>query len=52
MHINDFKSYINKTILDRGYNYYMEGRVVDSYKQSILLLIAGYQPNQKIRECI
>jgi hypothetical protein len=33
MNINNFESYINKTILDRGYSYYIEGNVVESYKQ-------------------
>lgn len=30
MNINNFESHINKTILDRGYSYYMEGNVVDT----------------------
>lgn len=33
MNINNFESYINKTIFDRGYNYYMEGHVVEFYQQ-------------------
>lgn len=31
MNINNFESYINKTILDRGYTYYLEGNVVEAY---------------------
>ncbi|MGG7621276.1 SWIM zinc finger family protein [Bacillus coreaensis] len=33
MNINNFESYINKTIFDRGYNYYMEGHIVEFYQQ-------------------
>jgi hypothetical protein len=33
MNINNFESYINKTIFDRGYNYYLEGHVVEFYQQ-------------------
>jgi len=31
MNIHNFETHINKTILDRGFNYYMDGRVVESY---------------------
>ncbi|MEI3614117.1 SWIM zinc finger family protein [Pseudogracilibacillus sp. SO30301A] len=33
MNIRDFQYHINKTILDRGYNYYIDGNIVESYKQ-------------------
>ncbi|MCM3764956.1 SWIM zinc finger domain-containing protein [Neobacillus niacini] len=33
MNINDFQYYINKTILDRGYNYYMVGNIIDVNEQ-------------------
>jgi hypothetical protein len=33
MNIHHFENYINKTILDRGYNYYFEGNVVEAYEQ-------------------
>jgi uncharacterized Zn finger protein len=33
MNINNFERYINTTIFDRGYNYYMEGHVVEFYQQ-------------------
>jgi len=33
MNINNFESYINKTIFDKGYNYYKEGHVVEFYQQ-------------------
>jgi len=33
MNINHFENYINKTILDRGYHYYIEGNVVEVYEQ-------------------
>lgn len=33
MNINKFESMINKTILERGRSYYLEGNVVDSYEQ-------------------
>ncbi|MDF0728258.1 hypothetical protein PY093_16455 [Cytobacillus sp. S13-E01] len=33
MNITNFKRYIDKTILDRGYIYYIEGNVVKAYKQ-------------------
>lgn len=32
MNINDFKSHVDKTILNRGYDYYIEGNIVESYK--------------------
>src|SRR5699024_6946937 len=31
--IHDFEYYINQTILDRGFNYYIDGNIVDSYKR-------------------
>lgn len=31
MNINDFKEYIDGTILKRGYDYYIEGNVEDEY---------------------
>lgn len=33
MNINTFESHIDKTILARGYSYYVEGNVVDAYEQ-------------------
>jgi len=33
MNINNFQNYINKTILDRGYDYYIEGNIVETYHQ-------------------
>ncbi|MCC3357878.1 SWIM zinc finger family protein [Bacillus sp. REN16] len=33
MNINNFESYIDKVILDRGYNYYIAGNVVEAYEQ-------------------
>lgn len=33
MNIHHFENYINKTIVDRGYNYYIEGNVVEAYEQ-------------------
>lgn len=33
MNIHDFEYYINQTILDRGFNYYIDGNIVDSYKR-------------------
>lgn len=33
MNIHDFEYYINQTILDRGFNYYTDGNIVDSYKR-------------------
>ncbi|MFT8321990.1 MAG: hypothetical protein ABF649_13900 [Bacillus sp. (in: firmicutes)] len=34
MNINNFESYIDAIILDRGYSYYMDGNVVEVFKQS------------------
>lgn len=33
MNIKNFESYVNQTILDRGYNYYIEGNIVEVYNQ-------------------
>jgi hypothetical protein len=33
MNINDFKKNINKTILERGYNYYTDGNIIETYEQ-------------------
>jgi uncharacterized Zn finger protein len=33
MNINNFEGKINKTILDRGYSYYIDGNVVEAYEQ-------------------
>lgn len=33
MNINNFENHVNKTILDRGYSYYIEGNVIEAYKQ-------------------
>jgi uncharacterized Zn finger protein len=33
MNINNFENYINKTIVDRGYFYYIEGNVVEAFEQ-------------------
>lgn len=33
MNINNFKNYINKTIVDIGYSYYIEGNVVEAFEQ-------------------
>lgn len=32
MNVNNFKDYINQTIIDRGYNYYVDGNVVATKK--------------------
>lgn len=32
MNINNFKGHIDKTILNRGYDYYIEGNIVENYK--------------------
>ncbi|MBW8351400.1 SWIM zinc finger family protein [Bacillus sp. IITD106] len=31
MNLNNFTSFINKTILERGYDYYIEGNIIDTY---------------------
>ncbi|TKC16172.1 SWIM zinc finger family protein [Robertmurraya kyonggiensis] len=44
MNINNFKSYINKTILDRGHDYFLEGRVekaIDKGEQEYIFHIEG-----------
>lgn len=33
MNINDFEKHINKTILDRGYDYYNECNIIETYNQ-------------------
>lgn len=33
MNISNFENHINKTILDRGYDYYIEGNIIDTYCQ-------------------
>ncbi len=33
MNINNFENHVNKTILDRGYEYYTEGNIVETYNQ-------------------
>lgn len=33
MNINNFEDHINKTILDRGYDYYNEGNIIKTYSQ-------------------
>lgn len=33
MNINDFENHINQTILDRGYDYYRDGNVIEIYNQ-------------------
>ena len=33
MNINNFESHINKTILDRGYDYNNEGNIIETYNQ-------------------
>jgi hypothetical protein len=33
MNLTNFKSHINKTIVDRGYSYYIEGNIVEAYEQ-------------------
>ncbi|WP_394234906.1 SWIM zinc finger domain-containing protein [Niallia oryzisoli] len=34
MNLNNFKKIIDRTIVDRGYNYYIEGNVLEAYEQS------------------
>ncbi|NOW04312.1 SWIM zinc finger family protein [Clostridium beijerinckii] len=34
MNIDNFKDYINKTILERGYDYYIDGNIIDTYMDS------------------
>ncbi|MFW2490396.1 SWIM zinc finger family protein [Clostridium chromiireducens] len=33
MNINNFKEYVDKTILKRGYDYYTDGNIVDTYNE-------------------
>lgn len=33
MNINKFENHINKTILDRGYDYYIDGKIVETYSR-------------------
>jgi uncharacterized Zn finger protein len=33
MNINNFKNHVDGVILDRGHDYYIDGKIVDSYKQ-------------------
>lgn len=33
MNINDFKKYVDKTILKRGYDYYTDGNIVDTFNE-------------------
>lgn len=33
MNLTNFKSHINKTIVDRGYSYYIEGNIVEAFEQ-------------------
>ncbi|WP_454054849.1 SWIM zinc finger family protein [Clostridium sp. Marseille-Q7071] len=33
MNINNFENHINKTILDRGYVYYSEGNITETYNK-------------------
>lgn len=33
MNINDFQNHVNETILDRGYEYYTNGNIVETYSQ-------------------
>lgn len=33
MNIKNFESYVNQTVLDRGYSYYIEGNIVEAYNQ-------------------
>mgnify|MGYP001017603877 CR=1 FL=1 len=33
MNINNFKNYINKTVLDRGYDYYIDGNIIETNDQ-------------------
>ena len=37
MNIKDFQDYIDKKILKRGYDYYIEGDIVDSFEGSDML---------------
>lgn len=34
MNIKNFENHINNTILDQGYDYYLEGNVVEVYEQN------------------
>ncbi len=34
MNINDFEKHINKTILDRGYGYYIDGNIMETYNSA------------------
>lgn len=33
MNINNFENHVSKTILDRGYNYYIDGSIVETYNR-------------------
>lgn len=33
MNINDFQNHVNETILDRGYEYYTNGNIIETYSQ-------------------
>ncbi|MFB9989498.1 SWIM zinc finger family protein [Bacillus benzoevorans] len=33
MNINNFKNHVDEVILDRGHDYYIDGKIVDSYEQ-------------------
>lgn len=56
MNVNDFEEHVGKTILDRGYDYYKDGNIVEFYKKrnsEYVFLIEGsekYRVDVKIDE--
>ncbi|AWZ48605.1 hypothetical protein C3495_07135 [Clostridiaceae bacterium 14S0207] len=47
MNINNFEIYINETILDRGYNYYIDGNIIETYSRNDNEYIFQIQGNQE-----
>ncbi|MGV8906207.1 MAG: hypothetical protein ACOH15_06395 [Acetobacterium sp.] len=46
MNINNFENHINGTILDRGYDYYTDGNVIEIYKEHIKVA-ASFAKNRR-----
>ncbi len=51
MNVNNFENHINKTILDRGYIYYMDGNILETTKQGdneYIFLVEGSEDYQVV----
>ncbi|MCH3964468.1 MAG: hypothetical protein LKE46_09325 [Clostridium sp.] len=49
MNVNDFEEHVDKTILDRGYDYYNDGNIVEFYKKGNSEYVFFIEGSEKYR---